>query len=431
MWSIWLRVSYIVQLLAACSLLFIPAQKKAHFKGRILFSTTLLLLYAYFVTPYFQFGQGLTIGTLIYWASYIFISAGFVWFCIDCRLREAFYLAVVCNGVQHIAFDFFVIYQLFTGGEYPLPHENGKVFFILSTVVIYYVFYQFFVEKFHEKGKYHIQKDVIIPMGTMILLVWLFNLIEVNYIAGNNVGTYPQLMYRLLDVICCIYVIWVQINMKEKMTLQKELIGIELASNQQYRQYAMTSDAIENINRKCHDLRHQIRALSVVTDWEEQKSYLEEIEKDIMIYDMAMQTGNRALDAVLMEKALFCKNHDIEWSCMVDGSKLSFLSTQDVYAIFGNALENAVEAVMKVEDKAKRVITVKIVEQNQLVMIQIQNYYNSQLDYKNGLPLSTKEESELHGYGMKSIRHTVQQYEGVITVKADHDIFKLQILFPV
>lgn len=132
----------------------------------------------------------------------------------------------------------------------------------------------------------------------------------------------------------------------------RELDGIRFMWQQQERQYEITSDTIENINRKCHDLKYQIHNLSDITDETEKREYLQELERDIMIYDVSLQTGNRALDVVLMEKGLFCKNHEIQWSCMVDGSRMNFMKAEDIYGIFGNALDNAIEAVSRLRIRA-------------------------------------------------------------------------------
>ena len=193
----------------------------------------------------------------------------------------------------------------------------------------------------------------------------------------------------------------------------------------------MTEDTIENINRKCHDLKHQIRELRNLSDDQEREEYLDELENDIMIYDTALQTGNRALDIVLMEKALYCKNHGINWTCMADGSKLGIMKVEDIYAIFGNALENAIHAVMDLKDEMKRVISVKIISQNSILVIQIQNYYSGALRFENGLPVTTKKNKRDHGYGMKSIRYTAEKYNGTITVNTGEGIFTLQILIPI
>jgi sensor histidine kinase regulating citrate/malate metabolism len=74
---------------------------------------------------------------------------------------------------------------------------------------------------------------------------------------------------------------------------------------------------------------------------------------------------------------------------------------------------------------------VKILEQNRLVLIQVQNYYEGTLRFENGLPLTTKKNKYDHGFGMKSIQHIAESYNGTMTVQANDGIFMLQILIPV
>ena len=184
------------------------------------------------------------------------------------------------------------------------------------------------------------------------------------------------------------------------------------------------------VNRRCHDLKHQIRALRQLGNCQEREEYFDEIERGIVIYDTAVKTGNKALDIVLMEKGLFCQEHDIQWSCMADGSKLEFMKLEDIYAIFGNALDNAISAVLELKDACRRIISLKIITKDELMVIQVQNYYDRQLRFENGLPVTTHKEKNLHGFGMKSMLHTVEKYGGTITVNAQDGIFMLQILIP-
>ena len=116
---------------------------------------------------------------------------------------------------------------------------------------------------------------------------------------------------------------------------------------------------------------------------------------------------------------------------MADASRLDFMKLEDIYAIFGNALDNAIEAVMDLEDVEKRIIGVKIITQNDLVAVQIQNYYEKELRFQDGIPVTTKRNKYDHGFGMKSIRHIAEKYDGTITVQAKDHIFILQILLPV
>lgn len=421
MMELWDKISYMVQILSACIVFAVPARKKEHFAVRAGGTGALLVLCSYFVNFYWR-GPENGAFPFTYWAFYIVVCIGFARFVLDATWLQAAYCAVCGCGMQHIAFDIYLIYRILGG-------RSGIISFLIYAA-IYLLFYKFFAKKLPERGEFAASRQALFPIATIILLVWILSILDNSSIAGFEAGMWHRVIYRIIDALCCFYVLWVQINQKEKMSLQRELDGINSAWCQQKKQYQVTSETIESINRKCHDLKHQIRALRDITDEKEKEEYFNEIENDIMIYDMALNTGNKALDTVMMEKGLFCKNHGIQWSCMADGSKLDFMKLEDIYAIFGNALDNAITAVMDLKEPERRVISVKIIHQNSLLMIQIQNYYENQLHFEGGLPVTTKKNKRDHGFGMKSIRYTAEKYNGTITVQARENIFMLQILIP-
>ena len=274
-------------------------------------------------------------------------------------------------------------------------------------------------------------RRALFPMVTIILLVWVLSVLEVSGQPGFEASAGSRGIFRIIDSLCCFYVLWIQVYEKERLELQRELDGIHNVWRQQKKQYEVTREIIESINCKCHDLKHQIQAIREMTDDNQREEFLDSIENDIMIYDTAVKTGNKALDTVLMDKGLYCKDHGISWSCMADGTKLDFMRMDDLYAIFGNALDNAIAAAMELKDPDKKIISVKIITQKNLNVIQIQNYYDASLQFEQGLPLTTKKNKQEHGFGMKSIRHIAEKYNGTLTVKAENQIFMVQILIPV
>ena len=422
MTEFWDKISYMVQILAACLVYMLPVRRREKFVLRFaLWSLVLLaaswLLNTFYTTP---LEEG---APLLYWASYIIFGIFFVWRVLGCSLLQALYCAISSCGMQHITFDVFRVYTIL-GGKNPFIS-----FFIY--VVVYVLFYILFARKLPQKGEFVVNRESLFPITTMIILVWVLSILEMSSLSGFESGVFHSILYRIIDGLCCFYVLWVQINQKEKLGLQRELDGINSAWRQQKKQYEVTSETIDSINRKCHDLKHQIGILRETTDEQEKAAYLDEIEQDIMIYDTALKTGNKALDTVLMEKGLFCKNHGIQWSCMADGGRLEFMKLEDIYAIFGNALDNAIAAVQVLKNEEQKVISVKIITQNNILVIQIQNYYDSGLHFENGLPVTTRKNKRDHGYGMKSIQYTAEKYNGTITVQAKNHIFMLQILIPV
>lgn len=422
MMRLWDSISYMAELIAACLIFMTPLRKRKDFPLRTAAASCIFLLGSWAVNAHLRIPPSGTL-YLVYWAAYLLLSVGYVWLCLGGSPVQAVYCAVFACAVQHIAYDVYLIYTILGGGNY--------IIFVLIFAAVYGVSYWFIARKIPDNGRVTVSRRSLFPIVTLIVLVWILSIMDDSFIAGFESGAWHRVIYRIIDALCCIYVLWVQISQKELLRLQRELAGIDSALRTQREQYEMTGDTIENINRKCHDLKHQIRELRKMDDGEEREAYLKDLENDIMIYDTALQTGNHALDVVLMEKALFCKNHDIDWTCMADGSRLGFMRTEDIYAIFGNALDNAIRAVLELEEKAKRVISVKVLAQDSILVIQIQNYYEGRLRFEGGLPVTTKKDKRDHGYGMKSIRYTAEKYNGTITVSGENQIFTLQILVPV
>ena len=93
-------------------------------------------------------------------------------------------------------------------------------------------------------------------------------------------------------------------------------------------------------------------------------------------------------------------------------------------------LFRSLEAVMKIEEQEKRVISLKVYKVNEFVSVSVKNYYNGELLMrKDGLPDTTKGNKDIHGYGMSSIKLIVDRYGGDLSVSAKDGVFMLNILF--
>ena len=179
------------------------------------------------------------------------------------------------------------------------------------------------------------------------------------------------------------------------------------------------------INRKCHDITHQLE------DTDKRKQYVEEIREAISLYDAVYQTGNVALDFLLREKNFLFQEYEIKCSCVADGEALQFMDTLDIYALFGNALDNAIESVKKEKDVEKRIINIHIVKKQQILYICIENYCGEQIRFENELPISNKADKDYHGFGVKSICHIAEKYDGDAIFQKKQDRFQLDILLPI
>lgn len=238
------------------------------------------------------------------------------------------------------------------------------------------------------------------------------------------------LMIMLLEMYC-LTLLYLQHEMFKKSALRQEVALYNQMHAQQQAQYALSKENIELINRKCHDLKHQVKAMQLIAGEESREKYLREVEDAVRIYGAIVTTGNEVLDTVLTEKSLYCEAHSIQAHCVADGHLLDFMDPVDLYTIFGNAMDNAINGVKDLEQKEKRFIDVLVYRENQLLVVQVTNPIEKDLSFdEEGFPRTTKEQNGYHGFGLRSIQHTVSQYGGFLSVSVENGCFCLRILLP-
>ena len=102
----------------------------------------------------------------------------------------------------------------------------------------------------------------------------------------------------------------------------------------------------------------------------------------------------------------------------------------DVSNLFGNALDNAIESVDKIADPERRLIHLSVARQKGFAAIRIENCYDGELHFANGLPITTKKDVGYHGFGVKSIQNTAAKYGGTATITTHDGWFELRVLIP-
>ena len=212
--------------------------------------------------------------------------------------------------------------------------------------------------------------------------------------------------------------------------MQRELETIQTILNSQYEQYKQAQRTVDLINYRYHDLKNHIIALRADANAPQRQEYLDKLEHEIHDYEAMNKTGNQVLDTVLTSKNLRCMQHKIDMTCVIDGKLFDTMDVMDICSIFGNALDNAIECELKIKDYAKRMIHVDAFSEKSFLIIRFENYYEGEIRFEKGLPVTSKKEQSMHGYGLKSLRYTVHKYNGEVQIDARDNWFSLRILIP-
>lgn len=195
--------------------------------------------------------------------------------------------------------------------------------------------------------------------------------------------------------------------------------------------YRISAESIEVVNRKYHDLKHQIALLKSDLPHAEKMVFLAEMEHEICSYEARNKTGNETLDILLSAKTLQCQKRHITLTCIADGKELNFISPSDISVLFGNALDNAIECVEKIADESKRLIHFSVTGEKSFLRIHVENCCEDKLEFRDGLPLTTKGSDLFHGFGVKSIRAITEKYGGSMLTQLTNGWFELRVLIPI
>ena len=311
-------------------------------------------------------------------------------------------------------------------GETALDFAAFSVEGMALLVAIYVAYYQLFVRRVRAFNLASIhERPMALMLAAVIVVVIGFDVV-VKSLMADGASLANSIALRAVHAGICLFLLGVEYDILCRRQLRSELETLERLQDERARQYEITQESIDAINVRCHDIRYNIQCL--MSESGSPNQLLEDIMREVNVYDSVVSTNNKALDTVLTEKSLLCAQEGITLSCMVDGEALDFMSGQDTYALFGNALDNAMEAVRKITDPERRSISLVVSQHSQLVSVHVENYFDGELHRDGQRLLSTKEVSGLHGYGMRSMELIAERYGGTLSATAVGDVFHLNIM---
>lgn len=417
----WLSLPMEMALAAVVYLL--PLRHRQGFWLRVAASVVLMLLAGQSTRWLFAWGMPREAGFFLLYG----LSVGMFYGCARVSIWDAVYGATSAYAVQHMGYCLWSCIQ--TG--FGLPDLSAAEMTVYGAVLLWSYFA--FARRMTIGGIYQCSRQqVMIGVGLVIGFAFFFSRVAELAYAQVPASRVLFLLCRLYAILCCWFVLYVQVSLRRNIYVQNELTTQKLLWEKERAQYELARDSAERINRKCHDLKHQLRLLRQMPENDSgREQFLRELEQSVADYDATVKTGNEVLDVVLTEKSLLCEREGIGLTCVANGASLAFMDPLDLYALFGNGLDNAIEAVRQVEEPDRRLITVTIYAKPGMAVLQIENYYSHALTFEGGLPQTTKKDRADHGYGLKNICAIVQRYQGSISIDTEDGIFLLCAVVPI
>ena len=409
-------------------LMFAPALKRRKFFWlRFIPSLSVYCAFPYAITGFGLFSvyrnPFLYIGWLnLNWALVLAVGMLLMMLCFKIKVSEMLFYGTSAYAMQHCARKLADILNY----AFSFRDMARIMTIIITCAILYVLFYFILVRRLRHSENLGI-KDIYTIAVSIITIVVVY----VLSVFVNQEGESTNYSGKIYAIICCVLLLALQFGLFEHGKKEREKFEIEKMLHNEQELHRISGENIDLINIKCHDLKRQISAIRKLTDEEQRESSLREIEKAVLIYDGIAKTGNDTVDLVVSEKSLLCEKHDIKFSYIVDAKDLDTISELDLYSLLGNALDNAIEEVVKIPDPEKRIISLNISINGQLIYIHVENYTESKITFKNGLPETTKEDKRYHGYGVKSMKYIANKYKGHLKIHVDDNTFNLDMIIPV
>ncbi|MBR4208972.1 MAG: sensor histidine kinase [Lachnospiraceae bacterium] len=416
--STWFLNSFQLQVLLIALVYCWELPHRRHFSVRLLILGGLYLFLPYLM-PNSYFAPALLIGG---WLPLSFplmtlLSAALLTVLFQITAKQCVFYVCLAQTLQHLIHCCSRVFWLTSGF---LAWQVSEVSFLLIVLLLSGLFLR---KKFGDSETAEMKSAWLLGF-TVISSISVYC---ISYWASNMEA--ETLGYTLYDAGFSILQIMILLEVFQSSKTERDhTIMLHLMKQEQAQSRDMRI-TVDTINRKCHDLKHQISALRSMPALAREKS-ISELEKAVMLYDNYVKTGNEDLDIILAEKNMIAMKDGIQILCMADGKQLNFLKPEDLYSLLGNALDNAIEATGQEPDAERRIVQLQITRKNSFVSIHVDNPCPVAPLFSDGLPETTKEDTSYHGFGMRSMRYIAEQYGGALTARWKDGFFSLNIVFP-
>lgn len=206
--------------------------------------------------------------------------------------------------------------------------------------------------------------------------------------------------------------------MKEKEKYSKESMEIIKRSNEELREFK-------------HDLKNYLLPLQEAMETmpqSEMAKVWEKINQKIEDVQTLIQTGNSYVDSMINTKITLVRSEKVDVKCTIL-SKMEGIDDLEFCSVFGNLMDNAIEAERKVTEKKEIIIFVE--EKMGYLRLEIQNKIEKSVLNENSSLNTTKKDTSSHGIGHKSIKRTMQKVGGALKYYETGDLFCAEAVFPI
>ena len=214
---------------------------------------------------------------------------------------------------------------------------------------------------------------------------------------------------------------------------QREIRMQEIVNHYRLRNLESKQLGDTDLRQLHHDMKNHLLAIRTLAQEESSISvdrYISSLLQGMQSYERYVETGSSVLNGLFSQKLAEAERNSVEMDLIIDFHRISFIEDLDLCTLFGNAVDNALEACESVP-QGERQVTVRAQEAAGQLIITVCNTYCGEIHFADGLPRTSKSVPEEHGIGLRNIQRALKKYGGVMDIDLERaGWFKLTMLIP-
>jgi hypothetical protein len=303
----------------------------------------------------------------------------------------------------------------------------------ITTKVVTLLLFELFISrrraKLHIKESSHRNISILVVFNVILVLgcvIVFFNVDNANFDMINVV----ELLFGFVlvtAVVTFFLVLKMERESRKELETKLKLQQIEMELKQNNDMINIT----DNLRKLRHDMNNHIGLIkNLIYDqkYDDLREYVDDLYGDVARANDIIVAENKALSVLLNTKSDKARELNIEFQSFVAASEIK-MQDKDICALFGNILDNAIEAAQK--SMNKKFIELSIQKTDSGCVIKCENSFSQKPVMKKGKFLSSKGNSAFHGIGVENIKDIVAKYNGEVKFDYDDEVFNLRIVMPI
>lgn len=358
------------------------------------------------------------------WLNVLFsFAANFIFstLCFKIKARKAAFYSLLLVAISTLI-EIITVFIISSFTQLYITNYKSETILLVIEIIISKIFYfviAMFLLRFSQKDTTAVKLPIafyVFPFITLVTAISFWYISLTQYIEFKN-----QIILGCISGLLFLATISVFFSFQSNAQKDHKLLMMQQEQDKMKTDityYDILEQQNNNLRIYAHDAKNHLSAIKNLNTNPQIDAYISEMMACLTKYSNVCHSGNRVLDVIINKYVTECKLHQITFEFDIKNNNLSEIEQYDLMTILGNLLDNALEAA---EQSTNKKVIIETEYRNDFTIIIVSNSCDKSPKMENSrLPVTTKENHRLHGFGLKSVKKAIKKYNGDLALEYDN-----------